>query len=101
VNSAAVRIVALLTLLSLFGLPESADAQRRDFVGRVVSIDAQSLAVKDRRANIVTFARSEPVRVEGKPSWEAIGVGDKVLVRWTLGNAVARHVVVLESAKQP
>jgi hypothetical protein len=101
VNSAAVRVLALLTLLSLCWLAGTADAQRRDFVGRVVSIDAQSLAVKDRRANIVTFTRSEPTVVEGKPSWQAIAVGDKVLVRWNLTTKIVRHVVVLESANQP
>jgi hypothetical protein len=90
------RALALLVLLSALGLAERADAQRRDFVGRVVSIDAQSLAVKDRRANIVTFTRAENTAVEGKSGWEAIAAGDKVLVRWNLGSGLARQVVVLE-----
>ena len=97
----AARACVVLALLSPLWLAEQAGAQRRDFAGRVVSIDAQSLAVKDRRANIVTFARGAKTVVEGKPSWEAIAVGDSVLVRWTLGDGTARQVTVLESGKQP
>lgn len=92
----AARAIALLALLSPLWLAEHADAQRRDFVGRVVSIGAQSLVVKDRRGNAVTFARAENTVVEGKSGWEAIVAGDKVLVRWNLGSGIARQVVVLE-----
>ncbi len=91
-------VLALLALLVPLALAAPADAQRRDFVGRVVSVDAKSLAVKDRRANIVTFVRAAETVVEGTSSWDAIAAGDKVLVRWTLGNASARRVIVLESA---
>ena len=94
-------LLALIALLAPLWLASPAEAQRRDFVGRVVSIDAKSLAVKDRRANIVTFARAEQTVVEGKSGWDAIATGDKVLVRWTLGNASARRVIVLESAAKP
>jgi hypothetical protein len=96
VNSAAARVLALLVLLSTFWLSASAEAQRRDFVGRVVSIDAQSLAVKDRRANILTFVRADNTVVEGKDGWQQISPGDKVLVRWNLTTQIARHVVVIE-----
>ena len=37
----AARAIALLALLSPLWLADHATAQRRDFVGRVVSIDAQ------------------------------------------------------------
>jgi hypothetical protein len=96
VNSSAARVLALLTLLSIFWLAESAEAQRRDFVGRVVSIDAQSLAVKDRRGNALTFVRAENTVVEGRDGWQQIAPGDKVLVRWNLTTGIARHVVVIE-----
>ena len=56
------------------------------------------LAVKDRRANIVTFTRSETTKIEGTGSWDEIGVGDRVLVRWKLGDGTASRVIVLESA---
>jgi hypothetical protein len=49
----------------------------------------------------VSFTRAEQTVVEGKPNWEGIAVGDKVLVRWTLGDGVARQVTVLESRKGP
>jgi len=87
--------LALIALLAPLWLVERADAQRRDFVGRVTSISAQSISVKDRRANIVTFHRAENTKVEGA-TWESIAQGDKVLVRWNLGSGLARHVVVLE-----
>jgi hypothetical protein len=92
----AARALALIALLSPLWLAQHAHAQRRDFVGRVVSIDAQSLEVKDRRGNIVAFVRHETTAVEGKTGWEAIAPGDKVLVRWNLGSGIARQVVVLE-----
>ena len=57
--------------------------------------------MKDRRANIVNFTRNEKTTVEGKGSWDAIVVGDRVLVRWRLGDGTARHVIVLESAPTP
>ena len=90
------RMLALLAVVAVFAVAERADAQRRDFVGRVVSIDAQSLAVKDRRANIVTFTRAENTVVEGKTGWESIAAGDEVLVRWNLGSGIVRQVIVLE-----
>jgi hypothetical protein len=93
----AARAIALLALLSPLWLADHAAAQRRDFVGRVVSISPQSLVVKDRRGNAVTFARAENAVVEGKSCWEAIVAGDKVLVRWNLGSGIARRVIVLES----
>jgi hypothetical protein len=92
----AARALALLALLSPLWLSERADAQRRDFVGRVVSIDEQSLAVKDRRGNELTFVRADNTVVEGRSDWPAIAPGDKVLVRWNLTTKIAREVVVLE-----
>ena len=95
-NSAAARVLALVTLLTIFWLAASAEAQRRDFVGRVTSISAQSLAVKDRRGNALTFVRAENTVVEGRSGWQGIAPGDKVLVRWNLTTGIARHVVVIE-----
>jgi len=92
--------LALLALLAPLWLAERADAQRRDFVGHVTSISAQSISVKDRRANIVTFTRADDTKVEGK-SWETIAPGDEVLVRWNLGSGIVRHVVVLENPPAP
>jgi len=96
-------LLCALALSSPLWLADPAHAQRRDFVGRVQSISAQSIAVKDRRANIAAFTRADNTVVEGKGAlaeskgkWEAIAVGDKVLVRWNLGSGIVRHVVVLE-----
>ena len=90
------RVLALFALLSPLWASDPAFAQRRDFVGRVVSIDAQTLVVKDRRANKMSFVRAENTLVEGKSDWGAIAPGDEVLVRWNLTTGIARHVVVLE-----
>jgi hypothetical protein len=90
------RVLALLALLSPLFAADPAIAQRRDFVGRVVSVDAQSLHVKDRRGNVMSFVPAENTVVEGKSGWAAIAPGDKVLVRWNLTSGIARHVVVLE-----
>jgi hypothetical protein len=93
------RVLALFALLSPLWLGEQAEAQRRDFVGRVQSVSAESIAVKDRRGNVMSFARAENTQVEGK-SWEAIAQGDEVLVRWNLGSGVARRVIVLGDPAQ-
>ena len=92
----AARAVALGVVLSSLWAADPAAAQRRDFVGRVVSIDAQSLQVKDRRGNALTFVRAENTVVEGRDDWQAIAAGDKVLVRWNLTTGIARQVVVIE-----
>ena len=91
-----VRVLALLALLSPLWAADPVLAQRRDFVGRVVSIDAQSLHVKDRRGNEMRFVRADNTLVEGKSDWGSIAPADKVLVRWNLTTGIARHVVVLE-----
>ena len=92
----AARSLAIAALLVPLWLAESADAQRRDFVGKVQSISTQSIVVKDRRANIMTFARGDDTAVEGR-TWETIRQGDQVLVRWNLGSGIARQVILLES----
>jgi hypothetical protein len=97
---AAASALAIAALLAPLWLAESADAQRRDFVGKVLSISTQSIDVKDRRGNIMTFARGGDTAVEGG-SWETIRRGDQVLVRWNLGSGIARQVIVLENPPRP
>ncbi len=103
-NSAAVahtaaRALALLALLAPLWLAERVAAQSREFAGRVVSISAQSIVVKDRRGEQASFVRAEHTAVEGaKSGWDAIAEGDEVLVRWKLGDGTLWRVIVLESA---
>jgi len=92
----AARVLALLALLSPLWLADRADAQHREFTGRVVSISPQAIAVKGRRGDTVTFARSGKTVVDGA-AWELIAVGDQVLVHWILGDGTARHVTLLPS----
>ena len=93
--------LASCALLALLLLADAAAAQNREFAGKVVTASPQSIGVKDRRANIVNFTRSEKTIVEGKSGWDAIVVGDRVLVRWKLGDGSASRVIVLESAPTP
>ncbi len=93
----AVRLLAFAALVLPLALAESAHAQNREFAGRVVSITAQAIEVKDRRGDKVTFGREQQTAVEGKDTWEAIAPGDEVIVRWKMGDGTARRVIVLES----
>jgi hypothetical protein len=88
--------LAALTLVVGVAMAEVADAQTREFVGKVVSAGA-SLTVEDRRGERVSFTRTEKTVVEGRSGWGAIAVGDLVLVRWTLAEGrKARRVIVLD-----
>jgi hypothetical protein len=95
----AARGLAILVLLSPLWLAQHADAQHREFAGRVVSVSPQSITVKDRRGNAVSFARSAQTAVDGKSGWEAIAAGDQVIVGWKLGDGTARRVIVIEKPK--
>jgi hypothetical protein len=92
---AATRLLLIAATLLPLALAESALAQSREFAGRVVSIGAQSITVKDRRGETATFQRGDTTVVEGKGSWEAIAPGDRVLVRWKLGDGTIWRVIVL------
>ena len=93
--------LASCALLASLWFADPAAAQNREFAGKVVAASSQSIGVKDRRANIVNFTRSEKTIVEGKDGWDSIVVGDRVLVRWKLGDGTASRVIVLESAPTP
>src|SRR5688572_2524120 len=56
---AATRLLLITATLLPLALAESALAQSREFAGRVVSISAQSITVKDRRGETATFTRGE------------------------------------------
>ena len=92
---ATTRLLLIAATLLPLALAESALAQSREFAGRVVSISAHSITVKDRRGEKATFQRGEKTLVEGKGSWEAIAPGDPVLVRWKLGDGTIWRVIVL------
>ena len=94
---AATRLLLITATLLPLALAESALAQSREFAGRVVSISAQSITVKDRRGETATFTRGAETAVERKESWEAIAPGDEVLVRWKLGDGSIWRVIVLGS----
>ena len=95
----ALRLLAITALVFPLVLAHGADAQRpaREFAGHVVSIDASSIRVKDRRGETATFARAPYSSVHGKDNWEAVVPGDSVIVRWKLEDGTVRRVVVLES----
>jgi len=92
----AAHALAILALLSPLWLAQPGDAQVREFSGRVIEIGPDALSVKDRRANVVKFARGPKTTVEGKSSWEEIVVGDQVIVGWKMGDGTARRVIVID-----
>ena len=90
-------LFALFAALLVLATAGAAHAQSREFAGRVVSIGAGSIEVKDRRGESATFERGAGTVVEGaKQSWEAIAKGDSVIVRWKLGDGTIWRVIVLE-----
>ena len=93
------RQVVLAAAMLVVGIAtaEVAAAQAREFAGKVVSA-GPTLTVEDRRGDRVAFTRTEQTIVTGRPSWDAIAVGDRVIVRWILAEGrKARRVVVLET----
>jgi hypothetical protein len=91
------RLLVISVTLVALAAADAARAQSREFAGRVVSISATAIEVKDRRGEKASFARGAETVVEGAPSWEAIAPGDSVLVRWKLGDGSIWRVIVLES----
>lgn len=89
--------LAALTLAVGIATAEVAGAQAREFTGTVVSAGA-TITVEDRRGDRISFTGTEQTIVKGRPSWDAIAVGDRVIVRWVLEEGrKARRVVVLGS----
>jgi len=88
--------LAVLTLV-VVATAEVAGAQAREFTGTVVSAGA-TITVEDRRGDRVSFTGTDQTIVKGRPGWNAISVGDRVIVRWVLEEGrKARRVVVLDS----
>lgn len=90
-------VLGLSVLVLLAAAP--ATAQVREFNGKVVGVSGGSLSVESRRGETLTFAKGPATKVQGKPGWGALAVGDRVLVRWQLQGRVAQTVVVLPSRR--
>jgi hypothetical protein len=89
----------LLALLALSGAAAGADL--RDFSGTVTAVSARELTVEGGAGDVRRFVRAEGVRVDGeRGSWDALRVGDSVVVGWSLTDepVAARRVHVVSTA---
>ena len=78
-------LVALIALLVPIAMPGVADAQMREFVGKVDKIDAKKLIVDNRKGDKVSFDKVAETTVEGtKTTWDSIKKNDWVSVSWKM-----------------
>ena len=91
-------IVSLLAVAAGLGSASSAEAQMRDFTGRIDAVGAEKLVVESRGGDKLSFAPAAGVVVSGgKQSWSALAKGDWVTLSWQIGDKPrkAHRVVVL------
>jgi hypothetical protein len=80
-----VALVALIALAVPVAMPGVADAQMREFVGKVDKIDAKKLIVDNRKGDKVSFDKVAETTVEGtKTDWGTIKKDDWVSVSWKM-----------------
>lgn len=80
-----VALVALIALAVPVAMPGMADAQMREFVGKVDKIDAKKLIVDNRKGDKVSFDKVAETTVEGtKTTWDSIKKNDWVSVSWKM-----------------
>jgi Domain of unknown function (DUF5666) len=94
---AALALTALVLVALVGGGP--AAAQEREFAGTIESVGAAEIAVVDRSGDRLSFQRDAATQVEGKAGWQALAPGDRVIVKWSLGDGPrrAQRVIVLGS----
>jgi hypothetical protein len=96
------RTLALVALLASAGLAAPALAQTRDYTGQIASVGGGSLVVDNRSGDEVTFRRTDETRVTGaRSSWGALAKGDRVTVRWKLGDNPRKAYEVVVRSKAP
>jgi hypothetical protein len=76
-----------------------AQADHRDFAGRVKAVSEKRVTVENRMGDRRSFVRGKKTRVKGgRRTWEGLRPGDEVVVDWHLEDrpARARGVRVIE-----
>ena len=82
------RILVLLALIGFVGgglalAPEPADAQMREFTGRIDKLKKKKFIVDNRMGDKVSFSKIDDTEVTGeKDSWKKLKKGDWVTVSW-------------------
>ncbi|MFP6565599.1 MAG: hypothetical protein VCB78_10450 [Myxococcota bacterium] len=82
------RILVLLALIGFVGgglalAPEPADAQMREFTGRIDKLKKKKFIVDNRMGDKVSFNKIDDTEVTGeKDSWKKLKKGDWVTVSW-------------------
>ena len=99
------RFVTALALLTLIGLlaPAIAQAQYREFKGKVDKLNKRELIVDNRMGDKLKFKPDAMVVVEGeKDDWKRLRKGDWVIVSWKMMDnpRIAYKVVVLPEQKE-
>jgi hypothetical protein len=80
-----VALIALVALIAPVAMPGAADAQMREFVGKIDKIDAKKLIVDNRKGDKVSFDKVAETTVEGeKADWGALKKNDWVSVSWKM-----------------
>ena len=101
--SGGFAVLVLIAVALPLMLSNEASAQFREFSGKVTEISGDELVIDNRRADRVSFRRSEATKVTGaKKSWRAIERGDRVNVSWKMVDEprVAHKVVVMPPEKK-
>jgi hypothetical protein len=78
-------LIALVSLVAPVAMPGAAEAQMREFTGKIDKIDAKKLIVDNRKGDKVSFDKVADTVVEGeKTTWEALKKDDWVSVSWKM-----------------
>jgi hypothetical protein len=81
---AAAAVVMMVVAVGLVSAPGEAQAQYRQFTGRIDKINDKQVIVDNRKGDKVKFVRVDETKVagEGKAAWDDLKKGDWVTVDW-------------------
>jgi hypothetical protein len=71
-------LLAASSAPALAGCPDG----MREFRGAISAVDGQKLYVDSRLDDNIGFERAPGTQVIGRPGWDALRAGDKVVVCW-------------------
>ncbi len=80
-----IALIALLALVLPVALPGIAEAQYREFTGKVDKISKKKVIVDNRMGDKVSFNKIDETVVEGeKDAWKRVRKNDWVTVHWKM-----------------
>lgn len=81
-----IALTALLGLALPLAVPGEAQAQYREFTGRIDKINNKKMIVDNRQGDKVSFMRVDNTEVagEGKAKWDDLKQSDWVTVSWKM-----------------